>query len=158
VLPPGLGVGTAYRGADCGCQTGDANPAWAAGGARSAGSGDCATACEPTGAATLPASINDTIRIRFMADPLLASCASSLERPFGRLTVDVNPALAFCFSGFAGILSILLKPAWGGGAVTKAAIQRRSAAALYPREKTPARIERTRAGFTSRTAGIERET
>jgi hypothetical protein len=93
-----------------------------------------------------------------MADPLLASCASSLERPFGRLGVDVNPALAFCFSGFAGILSILPKPAWRGGAVSKAAIQRRSAAALYPREKTPACIERTRVSFTSRTAGIERET
>jgi hypothetical protein len=40
VLPPGLAAGTAYRGTDCGSQIGGANPAWAAGGARSAGSGD----------------------------------------------------------------------------------------------------------------------
>jgi hypothetical protein len=59
-----------------------------------------------------------------MADPLLASCASPLERPFGRLTMDVNPVLAFCFGGFAGDRSILPTPSLGGGTVSKAASQR----------------------------------
>jgi hypothetical protein len=53
VLPPGLGAGTAYRGAGSDSHTGGANPACAAGGARRAGSGDCALACDVARAAML---------------------------------------------------------------------------------------------------------
>jgi hypothetical protein len=66
VLPPGLGAGTAYRGAGSDSTDGGANPACAAGGARRAGSGDCASACEVARAAMLPASMKDVIRIRIM--------------------------------------------------------------------------------------------
>jgi hypothetical protein len=66
VFPPGLAAGTSYRGYGCGNQTGGANPACAAGGARSAGSGDCALASELASAAMLPASMKDAIRIRII--------------------------------------------------------------------------------------------
>jgi hypothetical protein len=66
VLPPGLGAGTAYRGAGSDSTDGGANPACAAGGARKAGSGDCASAGEVAKAAMLPASMKDAIRIRIM--------------------------------------------------------------------------------------------
>jgi hypothetical protein len=66
VLPPGLGAGTAYRGAGSDSTDGGANPACAAGGARKAGSGDCALDCEVARAAMLPASVKDAIRIRIM--------------------------------------------------------------------------------------------
>jgi hypothetical protein len=66
VFPPGLAAGTAYRGYGCGNQTGGANPDCAAGGARSAGSGDCALASELASAAMLPASRKDAIRIRII--------------------------------------------------------------------------------------------
>ena len=66
VLPPGLGAGTAYRGAGSDSIDGGANPACAAGGARRAGSGDCASACEVARAAMLPARMKDAIRIRIM--------------------------------------------------------------------------------------------
>jgi hypothetical protein len=62
-FPPGLGAGTAYRGYGCRDQIGGANPACAAGGARSAGSGDCALASGVASAAMLPASMKDAIRI-----------------------------------------------------------------------------------------------
>src|ERR1700730_1785340 len=66
VLPPGLGAGTAYRGAGSDSHTGGANPACAAGGARRAGSGDCALACDVARAAMPPASMKEAIRIRIM--------------------------------------------------------------------------------------------
>jgi hypothetical protein len=106
-LPPGLGAGTAYRGTGSDSTDGGASPACAAGGARKAGSGDCALACEVARAAMLPASMKDLIRIRIMVCSfgpsghlrararkalfVLADCAVILRQLFSRAVDRPRP-------------------------------------------------------------------